>query len=213
MEFLRITADFLHGLRQADLAEQRVTAADLSRMRRARVETRNVADVQTDVLIVGASNGRSRQGRRAVDGSREGRYDAERVHASDRRCVAGGGRSGRIGIVHTCSQNRRGCGANSLILLGKMAPQAGLEPATLRLRANLFEPTGTSLWQLEVDSTCEVFNWRQPPPDRIHATLSPICPRVGVPSKFTAPWAHYSDPPLGRAAILESCARLSDDLG
>ena len=51
---------------------------------------------------------------------------------SNRRRAARGGRQTRIRIVHYCSQSGEGCGANSL---KRLAPQAGLEPATLRLTA------------------------------------------------------------------------------
>ncbi|HJZ71471.1 MAG TPA: hypothetical protein VKE51_06995 [Vicinamibacterales bacterium] len=45
--------------READLAEQRAPAADLSCVSGAQVEARDVADVQTHVLVVGAREGRT----------------------------------------------------------------------------------------------------------------------------------------------------------
>jgi hypothetical protein len=44
----------------------------------------------------------------------EGGYDAQRVHAGDRRLVARGRRQRRTRIVHYCSQSGKACGANSL---------------------------------------------------------------------------------------------------
>src|SRR5262249_32463641 len=93
---------------------------------------RDVAHASTDVLVMGTRERRARQSRGAVDGSREGRHDVERVHAGDRRRAAHGGGQGRIRIVHNCSPTGKDERANSL---KRLAPQAGLEPATLRLTA------------------------------------------------------------------------------
>ena len=56
----------------------------------------------------------ARQGHRTTDGTREGRYDAQRVHASDRRFTSSSRRQRRIGIVHDCAQTGESVGANSL---------------------------------------------------------------------------------------------------
>jgi hypothetical protein len=90
----------------------------------------DVVDVPADLFVLGAREGRTRQGRRAADGPRQGRYDTERLHSGSRRGTSGGGRQDWIGIVHNCSQFGRTAGANRL---KGLAPQPGFEPGTLRL--------------------------------------------------------------------------------
>ena len=50
--------------------------------------TGDLADVPTHLLVVGAREGRAGQGRGAADGPRQGRHDAQRLHAGDRRRAA-----------------------------------------------------------------------------------------------------------------------------
>ena len=59
----------------------RLASADLSGVRRARTPACDVADIQAYVLIVVARAGGASQGRRAADGARQRRHDAERLHA------------------------------------------------------------------------------------------------------------------------------------
>jgi hypothetical protein len=68
-----------------DRAEQRVTPMGAAAVRAAAFAARHVAHLSTHVLLVGARQTRRRQSCRAVDGTRERRHDAERVHASARR--------------------------------------------------------------------------------------------------------------------------------
>src|SRR5688572_18904627 len=107
-----------------------------------------MAHVPTHVLILGARKGRPRQSHRAADGTRKGRYDAERVRAGRRRLTPKGHRYGRIRIVHNCSQTGKRRGANSL---KRLAPQAGFEPATLRLTAGC---SAVELLRNKVSATC-----------------------------------------------------------
>ena len=65
---------------------------------------RDLVDAAANVLVVGAREGRAGQGRRAADGPREGRHDAQRVHAGRRWLTSQSRRHGRIRIVHYCSQ-------------------------------------------------------------------------------------------------------------
>ena len=77
----------------------------------AGTSSRDVAHVPTHVLVVVARQRRARQGGRAVDGPRQRRHDAERVHAGARWIDARRRRKGRRRIVHYCSQTRgRGVG-------------------------------------------------------------------------------------------------------
>ena len=76
-----------------------------------------LADATTHVLVVGAREGSSREGHRAADGTREGRHDAQRVHAGDRCLATASCRHRRIRIGHYCSQtgsNGQACLAEAL---------------------------------------------------------------------------------------------------
>ena len=99
---------------QAHIAEQRLAPLDRSRVRGTGHRARELADVATDLLVLGTREGCARQSHRAIDGTREGRYDAQRVHAGGRRFTPASRRHGRIRIVHHCSQTEGSRGANSL---------------------------------------------------------------------------------------------------
>lgn len=59
-----------------------------SRRAHVRVAERDVAHVPSDVLVLVARQGCAGEGRRAVDGPRQRRHDAERPHAGARRLGA-----------------------------------------------------------------------------------------------------------------------------
>ena len=98
----------LDVVRQADLAEQRAASAGSSRRARRWDSNADLADVSAHLLLVGAREGRARQGRGAADGPREGRHDVERVHTGGRRRAEARSRQDRIRIVHDCSQTGTG---------------------------------------------------------------------------------------------------------
>lgn len=75
---------------QADLAEQRPAALGVPGVREVAARAHELADLSTDLLILGPRARHSGQSGRRVDGACEGRHDAERVHASHRRGEGGG---------------------------------------------------------------------------------------------------------------------------
>ena len=78
----------------------------------------DLAHVPAYLLVVVARPRSTREGRRATDGSRQRRYDVERVHAGARRIATRCRRQGRRRIVHNCSQTRRGwCGKGLRVLV------------------------------------------------------------------------------------------------
>ena len=87
-----------------------------------RKQREHVADVRSPKRMI-----------RSSTPPRQGRHDVERLHPGDRWRATNRRRQGRIRIVHYCSQTGGVAGADSLNSLRKLAPQAGFEPATLRL--------------------------------------------------------------------------------
>ena len=99
---------------QGHLAEQRLLTLARADVSVVEPEASQLADAATDLLVLGAREGRAGQGHRAVDGTREGRHDAQHLRTSHRWRTSSGRRRSRIGIVHYCSQTGRGDRANSL---------------------------------------------------------------------------------------------------
>ena len=98
-----------------DLAEQRAAPVDLSGVQAAGAAARDVADVPADLFVVVARQRRTRQGRRAADGTRQRRHDVERVHAGARRSVRDAVEkvAGELfTIVHKTEQAETGNGGN-----------------------------------------------------------------------------------------------------
>jgi hypothetical protein len=79
---------------------------------KARVAAARKLGIRLRIMLRGSDH--VRRNSVAVDGTREGGHDAQRVHTGDRWFVARGRRQSRIRIVHYCSQSGNGCGANSL---------------------------------------------------------------------------------------------------
>ena len=87
---------------------------------------RDVVHLPTYLLVVVTRQGRSGQGRRVADGTRQHRHNVEYLDAGARWINADGRRESRRRIVHNCSPTREGRVANSL---KGLARPAGLEPA------------------------------------------------------------------------------------
>jgi integrase len=73
-----------------------------------------LAHLPAHVRVVGARQGRGREGRGPVDGPCERGHDAQRVHAGARRIGADCGRDHRRRIVHKLFTKRRDDGADAL---------------------------------------------------------------------------------------------------
>ena len=121
-----------HADGEADLAEQCPSTLGCTSVRGSGPAERHVADVPAHVLVLVARGGRAEQGDRRADGARDGRHDAEHLHPGHAGRPTGGRQPYFSEIVPNCSLAGGTERANSL---KRMAPQAGLEPATLRLTA------------------------------------------------------------------------------
>src|SRR6185436_14917210 len=100
--------DVRDPVRKADFAEQRRASVDRSGVQDVRTATRDLVDAATNLLVAGARERSARQGHHTTDGTREGRYDAQRVHASDRRFTSSSRRHSwlRIDVITTSASRR-----------------------------------------------------------------------------------------------------------
>jgi hypothetical protein len=145
--------DLFDGVRQADLAEQCVAHLGVASVSGGRARARHLAHVPAHLFLVGTSERRPGEGRRRDHGPHESRHHAQ---VSTRKCLTGPRATRPTESDQNWPDARRDDGANSL---KRLAPQAGFEPATLRLTEATFRHHQTRWIVMKTIRFNEIARW------------------------------------------------------